>query len=214
MPETKIGYFPDVGASYFLNKASGALGMYLALTGNSIGTSDSLYTGLATHFVPQERHSQVIEALFNIDVSQHRNIDEILENYAEKLPESPLQAHQAKIDSLFHHSTLEKIFDALENDQSSFSQDILRTLKMRSPTSLKITFELLKRNKGKSLDEAIETEFQLSQVFIKNHDFFEGIRALLIDKDQKPAWSPATIEEVDFSIIDNYFNDKIKSLEK
>ena len=85
---------------------------------------------------------------------------------------------------------------------------------MRSPTSLKITFELLKRNKGKSLDEAIETEFQLSQVFIKNHDFFEGIRALLIDKDQKPAWSPATIEEVDFSIIDNYFNDKIKSLEK
>lgn len=214
MPETKIGYFPDVGASYFLNKAPGALGMYLALTGNSIGMSDSLYAGLATHFVPQARHSQVIEALFNIDASQHRNIDEILESYAEKFPESPLQAHQVKIDSLFHHSRLEEIFHALESDQSSFSQDILRTLKMRSPTSLKITFELLKRNKGKSLDEAIETEFQLSQVFIKNHDFFEGIRALLIDKDQKPVWSPATIEEVDFSIIDSYFNDKIKSLEK
>ncbi|AIL12549.1 hypothetical protein IM40_01880 [Candidatus Paracaedimonas acanthamoebae] len=214
MPETKIGYFPDVGASHFLNNAPGSLGMYLALTGNSIGASNSLYAGLATHFVPQERHSQVIEALFEIDASQPGNIDKILEKYSEKLPEAPLQAQQAKIDALFHHPTLEKIFQALENDRSSFSQESLRILKMRSPTSLKITFELLKRNKGKSLEDAIETEFQLSQVFIKNHDFFEGIRALLIDKDQKPAWSPAKIEEINFSIVDKYFNHKIKSLEK
>lgn len=214
MPETKIGYFPDVGASYFLNKAPGAVGMYLALTGNSLGTSDSLYAGLATHFIPQARHSQVIESLFEIDASQQRNIDKVLEKYTDKFSDSFLQAHQVKIDALFDHSRLKKIFQALENDPSSFAQETLKILKMRSPTSLQITFELLKRNKGKSLADAIETEFQLSQVFIKNHDFFEGIRALLIDKDQKPDWSPATIEDVDFSIVEEYFNHKIDALEK
>lgn len=209
MPETKIGYFPDVGASYFLNKAPGALGMYLGLTGNSIGASDSLYAGLATHFVPQEKHAQVIEALCERDASQHKNIDNILERYAENLPEAPLKLQQAQIDTLFHHSTLEGIFQALESNHSSFSQECLQTLKMRSPTSLKVTFELLKRNQGISLKEALEIEFQLSQVFIKNHDFFEGIRALLIDKDQKPAWSPATIDDVDSSLVAEYFNHKI-----
>jgi enoyl-CoA hydratase/carnithine racemase len=214
MPETKIGYFPDVGASYFLNKAPGALGMYLALTGNSIGTSDSLYVGLATHFIPQKRQAQVIEALLGSETLLPENIDKILERYIENLPESSLQAQQAKIDALFHHLTLEEVFEALKSDQSSFAQDTLKTLKLRSPTSLRITFELLKRNKGKSLSEAIETEFQLSQVFIKKHDFFEGIRALLIDKDQKPIWSPATVEEVDSFVVEEYFNHTVKPLNK
>lgn len=213
MPETKIGYFPDVGASYFLNKAPGGLGMYLALTGNSLGASDSLYSGLATHFIPHAKHPEVIDALFEIDVSQHENIDEVLDEYQENLPQGPLQTQRAKIGALFLHPTLEQIFQALEEDQSLFSQDILRALKMRSPTSLKVTFELLKRNKGKSLAEAVKVEFQLSQVFINNHDFFEGIRALLIDKDQKPAWSPATLEEIHSSVIHQYFNSKIKSLD-
>lgn len=213
MPETKIGYFPDVGASYFLNKAPGGVGMYLGLTGNSVGASDSLYGGFATHFIPQAKYPQVIEALFDVDISQPKNIDKVLEVYHEQLPEGMLQAHQGKIDALFLQPTLEQVFQALEDDQSSFSQDILTALKMRSPISLKMTFELLKRNKDKNLAEAIEVEFQLSQAFIKNHDFFEGIRALLIDKDQKPQWSPATLEKINSSIINQYFDSKIKSLD-
>src|SRR5690606_14971807 len=173
-----------------------------------------LYAGLATHFIPQKRQAEVIEALLGIEASLPENIDKILEGYSEKLPESSLQAQQVKIDTLFHHLTLEEVFEALKSDQSSFAQDTLKTLKLRSPTSLRITFELFKRNKGKSLSEAIETEFQLSQVFIKKHDFFEGIRALLIDKDQKPAWSPATVEEVDSFVVEDYFNHTVKPLNK
>lgn len=214
MPETKIGYFPDVGASYFLNKAPGALGMYLALTGNIIGASDSLYARLATHFVPIKKHAEVIEALLKENILGISTVNTIIEKYSENLPEDLLQSHQEHIDKLFEYPTLEQIFQALEVDKSAFSQDTLKTLKKRSPTSLQITFELLKRNKGKILAEAIEIEFQLSQIFIKKHDFFEGIRAVLIDKDQAPLWFPASLKEIDPSIIEEYFTHQVNSLNR
>ncbi len=212
MPETKIGYFPDVGASYFLNKAPGALGMYLALTGNIIGASDSLYARLATHFVPEKKHAEVIDALLKENISDISTVNKIIKEYSENLPEGMLQGQGEQIDNLFDHSTLEQIFQALELDESAFSQDTLKALRKRSPTSLRITFELFKRNKGKTLAEAIEVEFQLSQIFIKKHDFFEGVRAVLIDKDQTPLWSPSTLEEIDFSIVEEYFNHLVNPL--
>lgn len=201
MPETKIGYFPDVGASYFLNQCPGFTGLYLGLTGKSIDASDALYVGWATHYVPLKHWDSLKKIVADDTIEKALYLSEPLEP-------SWLQNHRKDIDDHFSHPSLEEIFDSLKTSSTAFAQETLHLLNKRCPLSLKITFRQLKESKGKSFEAIMRKEYALSQVFVENQDFFEGIRAVIIDKDHVPHWQHKTIYDVKEEDIDLFFNFK------
>lgn len=201
MPETGIGLFPDVGATYVLPRLPGSLGLYLGLTGVRVKAADALYSGLATHYVPSARLSALEETLCVAPVP-----DRMLADFTET-PEGapPLAAHRETIDRCFAADSVEAILAALETEGSGFAAQTLETLETRSPTSLKITFEALRRGARLSFDAAMVMEYRLSQACMAGHDFYEGIRALLIEKDNAPKWSPADLEGVPPALVERHF---------
>ncbi len=214
MPEVAIGYFPDVGASWFLNKCPGKVGYYLGLTGNHIQAEDALYAGIGTHYIAQEQHATLIENLIKIPGPETMLIENILTTFQHNPPQSFLEQHQREIDDYFSGNNLKEIMNRLQNSSTHFASDTLNTLKSRSPTSLYITFELLKRAENLSFRQRMDIEFCLSQNFIRNHDFQEGIRAAVIDKDRKPKWQPCNFDKIDEKIIASYFPKDLKEILK
>jgi enoyl-CoA hydratase len=188
MPETGIGFFPDVGASHFLSKCPGEIGLYLGLTGAIIGPADALYSKLATHYLSHENLSYFLDYIAELDSS--KAIDTFLNQLPEEnIPQTGFLAEQRDIiEACFNQPTLLEILKALENHPSNFAQKTLTCLKTRSPLSLKLTFTLLKEAQNLDFHNAINEEFKLSQEMIKEPDFMEGIRAAVIDKDRNPQW--------------------------
>lgn len=201
MPETGIGLFPDVGATYVLPRLPGALGLYLGLTGVRVKAAGALYCGLATHYVPSSRLAALEEALGAASAP-----DAVLADLA-AAPEgpAPLATHRATINRCFAATSVEAIFAALEADGGAFAAETLATLRTRSPTSLKVTVEALRRGAALSFDEAMVMEYRLSQACMAGHDFYEGIRALLIEKDNAPKWSPESLEGVTPDLVERHF---------
>ena len=202
MPETGIGFFPDVGATTFLTKAPGSIGLYLGLTGYRLSPQDALWAKLATHFMPSTRLQDLKHAL-ETGVS----LEETLSIYDTQPQEKGfLEHHVTQIDDHFHKSTLEDIIESLSQDPSPFAQNTLHTLLSKSPTSLAVVFRQL-REVGPPLSfrERMRLEFRLSQHFVQNHDFAEGVRAVLVDKDHLPRWKPDTLEDVDLQKFASYF---------
>lgn len=194
MPETGIGFFPDVGGAWFLPRMPGEIGMYLGLTGSRLGPADALYCGVATHYVPRDRLAEVVSgALDNLDAMA-----------ADPGP-APLAGRRAAIDRCFRGASLEAIFRALEAEDDDWAGQTLAMLAAKSPTSLKVTYRLLRRAAGLSFAEAMVLEFRLSQRFCADPNFREGVRAAVIDKDRSPKWRPPTLAEVSESDIDAYF---------
>ncbi|HEY0525532.1 MAG TPA: enoyl-CoA hydratase/isomerase family protein [Stellaceae bacterium] len=209
MPETAIGLFPDVGATHFLSRCPGQLGMYLALTGARMRAADLLYCGLATHFVPRERLPALIDALTGlrwIDGREHAQVNELLASDFAGEPEStpPLAAHRGEIDRCFAAGSVEGILDALERERTEWAAATRDGLLRMSPSSLKVTFRQI-RTGAATLEEALALEYRLTQHFMQRPDFFEGVRALLVDKDQSPKWRPATVAEVSDADVAWYF---------
>jgi enoyl-CoA hydratase len=200
MPETAIGLYPDIGASYFLNRLPGEIGMYLALTGIRISAADALYCGLATHFVRSETHAALCARLTEGD-----NPDAVLASLSSN-PSSMarLARHRDAIDRAFAGTSIEDIRDrlALEGDWGRESASIIDG---RSPTSLKVTFRMMRE--GATLDFAScqRMEFRIMTRMMEGHDFYEGVRAAVIDKDQRPRWVPAALDMVSESEIDRFF---------
>ncbi|KAJ8681667.1 hypothetical protein QAD02_017459 [Eretmocerus hayati] len=195
MPETAIGLYPDVGGSYFLPRLKGKLGLYLGLTGHRLKGADVSLAGIATHYVPSEELEEVTKKL----ISNDSDIDGILNQYssANLKQEFSLAAHIDLINECFSAPTVENILERLKQDGSEWSQKVLENLNKMSPTSLKVTKKVIEEGAEKSLRECLETEYRLScRYLMKNSDFAEGVRALLIDKDQNPSWKPKTLEEV------------------
>jgi len=188
MPETRIGFFPDIGASYFLPRLPGALGTYIGLTGVQLTPSDALYCGLATHFVPSDRLTQITPAL---ERHTERPVEQTLRSLAAapSVGESELAQHRADIDWCFNAPTLPEIEARLANavDQEWGAQT-RSTLASLSPQSVQITLDLLIRGAQQSLRECLATELQLARGVIQSPDFVEGIRAALVDKDRNPSW--------------------------
>jgi len=209
MPETAIGLFPDVGATHFLSRCPGQLGMYLALTGARMRAADLLYCGLATHFVPRERLPALIDALTGlrwIDGREHAQVNELLASDFAGEPEGtpPLAAHREEIDRCFAADSVEGILDALERERTEWATATRDGLLRMSPTSLKVTFRQI-RTGAATLEEALALEYRLTQHFMQRPDFFEGVRALLVDKDQSPKWRPATLAEISDADVAWYF---------
>lgn len=205
MPETAIGYFPDVGATWLLPKAPGESGTWLGLTGREIGAADAIHMGLADYHVAAEHLDALVEALGH--VSSSADIAAVIERFASPPKVDGLLArHQAEIDAAFSFDTVEDILDALASSDSDFARETLATLKSRSPTSLKLTLRLLRLGRESSgLVECLEREFAAGCEILRNQDFYEGVRAALIDKDRNPAWRPAELTEISDEQLDRYF---------
>nr|XP_042698371.1 3-hydroxyisobutyryl-CoA hydrolase, mitochondrial isoform X2 [Chrysemys picta bellii] len=210
MPETAIGLFPDVGGGYFLPRLSGKIGYYLALTGFRLKGRDLQKAGIATHFVESEKLPALEEDLIALKSPSKENVADVLNSYHMKCKidqekQFVLDEHMDKINSLFSASTMEEIIQNLKQDGSPFALKQLETINKMSPTSLKMTLRQLREGASMNLQDVLTMEYRLSQACMSGHDFYEGVRAVLIDKDQVPKWKPATLEEVTDEFVDNCF---------
>lgn len=207
MPETAIGFFPDVGATWVLPRLEGEIGVYMALTGARLKAADALYAGFATHYVGGERKEEVAEALASADWSGNAKgaVDRALANFAGDPGEAPLRANQEAINRCFGENRIEDIFRALEREGTDWAKETLETLQGRSPTSMKLSLAALRRGAQLNFDDCMTMEYRLSQALMAGHDFYEGIRAVLVDKDHDPKWKPDTLAGVDDATIEKAF---------
>ncbi len=207
MPETGIGFFPDVGATYFLTRLPGKIGFYLGLTGARIPYNDCLAAGLIDQVIAEDSLQDLINKLAgaSLEKNAEATISDICNQFTVPVEKSVLMEHEAEINACFSKNTIEEIFAALENYPSEWCQEVLSVLQKKSPTSLKITLRQLQLGKKLNFDECMKLEYRLTNRFLHNLDFFEGVRAAIIDKDQQPKWQPSTLEEVKASNIESYF---------
>lgn len=208
MPETGIGLFPDVGGGHFMPRLGGGLGLYLALTGARAKAADCVYAGVATHYAPTEKSALLEEALIGEDLSgdAHAAISHLLDAYAEDTGHPSLCDNREAIDRHFKtDGSLDDVIASLRADDSDFAKGALATLEKMSPTSMHITFGQMKRGAGLDFDEAMKMEFRIVRRVMEGHDFFEGVRAQILDKDRNPQWSPATLADVGDADITAYF---------
>jgi len=202
MPEVGIGFFPDVGGSFLLSRVPGGYGLYLALTGGRIGHGDALHAGLATHAVKTEDLA-AIEA----EIAETGDPDAVLRKYC-FVPDRTLDEGSAV--SMGVHFTLGSLNDVIESlrqasGHDEFAAETLRTISKRSPTSLHVAFRQVEYGGALTMEECMKMEFRILNRMLAGHDFYEGIRAALIDKGDVPRWQPATLAEIDESAIDAYF---------
>ncbi|MCW5749879.1 MAG: enoyl-CoA hydratase/isomerase family protein [Alphaproteobacteria bacterium] len=206
MPETGIGLFPDVGGTHFLSRCPGGIGMYLALTGARMKAADCLHARVADAFVPAARLDELAAALARSalrgDVAE---IDAMVATFAGDPGPSELARHRATIDQCFAGDSVEAILGNLERAGTEFAADCARVIRTKSPTSCKIAFRQVRAGANLSMDECMRLEWRVVTRVIRGHDFYEGVRAVIIDKDQKPRWNPARFEDVSDAEIDRYF---------
>jgi enoyl-CoA hydratase len=207
MPETAIGFFPDVGATYVLPRLPGALGMYLGLTGARLGAADALAAGLVTHHAPAARLVALEDALAAADLSgdAFAAVDRVLADFRADAGIGELPALRERIDRSFGQPRLEDVLAALAGDASDWARATLDELGKRSPTSLAVTFRQLQTGHTLDFKAAIRLEYRLVHRFMAGHDFREGVRALIIDKDNTPRWCPGRLSEVMPDAVAAYF---------
>jgi enoyl-CoA hydratase len=200
MPETGIGLFPDVGGSYFLPRLPGEIGMYVALTGERLNAADSVYAGVATDFVPAAQNEPLIAAL-----EEGAEADFVLQSFKENPSDPPLARMREAIDRIFSADSLEGILAGLDDDGTEWAAKTAATIRKKSPTSLRITFRQIRQGARLSFDECMRTEYRMVSRIVAGHDFYEGVRAAIIDKDNAPKWSPAELSGVTAEQVDAYF---------
>jgi enoyl-CoA hydratase len=200
MPEVGIGFFPDVGATYVLPRLPGCTGMYLALTGARLKGADAMALGLATHAVPSTDFETIKRKLM-----KGEDVDAVLDAHRRETCPPPIDALRPMIDRVFTGASVGEILTDLEFEGTDSAKGIAATIRAKSPTSLRIAFEQMRRGPELDFKEAMRVEFRIVSRILDGHDFYEGVRAVLIDKDQKPNWDPATLDEVGGAMIDAYF---------
>jgi enoyl-CoA hydratase len=191
MPETGIGFVPDVGGTYLLSRAPGELGTHLALTAGPVGAADAILCGLADRFVPAERLAAFVEDLANDKPA------DVVERHAAPAPAGELAGQRGWIDACYAADTVEEIVDRLLGCGEPAAREAADRIGAKSPTSLKVTLAALRRARGLgSLEAVLDQEYRVSCASLSTADLVEGIRAQVVDKDRDPRWSPATLAEV------------------
>jgi enoyl-CoA hydratase len=202
MPETGIGLFPDVGGGWYLSRLPGRVGQYLALTGARIDGAEALALGLATHYLPSDALDEAKRRI----ADDPQAIDAILSALSITPPDARILAHRDAIDRMFASDKLEEVFAALEVDDSEWAQAQLATLRTKSPQTMKVSLKLLLDGKSMpTFEDEMRQEFAVASKVVQRHDFIEGVRAVIVDKDNAPRWNPATPEEVSDHLIDQIF---------
>jgi enoyl-CoA hydratase len=204
MPEVGIGFFPDVGASFLLARAPGDLGTYLALTGQRLGAADALDCKLADIHVPADRLRELPAALANC--RSHDDVRAALERLSAAPAPARLPKEREWIDACFGGDALEEIVERLRTSAAEPAQAALATMRKASPTSLKVTMRNVRSAAAfHRVEQSFVQDYRIALACIAGHDFIEGIRAAIIDKDRNPRWRPATIEAVTPGIVDRHF---------
>jgi enoyl-CoA hydratase len=206
MPEVGIGFFPDVGATWFLARMPGETGTYCALTGDRFNAADAVAAGLATHRIPSARFPALLEGLTGTVP-----VDAVLAAFSEPAGEGPIMARRAAIDRLFAGSSVEAILAALDAEAVSGSADAAwaaktaATVRAKSPLSLKIALAQVRRGKAWDFAACMRAEFRIVSRIIEGHDFYEGVRAVIVDKDNTPRWKPASLADVTEAEVERHF---------
>lgn len=200
MPEVGIGFFPDVGASYALPRLPGRAGLYLALTGARLKCADAVALGLATHAAASADFDAIRDALI-----AGEDVDATLARHGRALPEAPLSAISALIDRAFDAASVEDVLANLDFEGSEVAEGVAKTIRAKSPTSLRIAFEQMRRGADIDFREAMRMEFRIVSRILDGRDFYEGVRAVLIDKDQAPRWDPEDLAGVSDADVEAYF---------
>ena len=205
MPETGIGLFPDVGGTWFLPRLEGAIGMYLGLTGRRLKGAECVALGLAEAFV-SSNSLDALEIKLAAEASEDAaQIASIVETFADSAAGVAISAERPAIDKHFSHESVEDILASLDADGGEWAQAQAKTLRQKSPLSVKVSFRQIREGASLDFEDCMRLEWRLANRFASDHDFYEGVRALLVDKDMKPQWKPATLEEVDAARVGAYF---------
>ena len=207
MPETGIGYFPDVGGSYFLPRCPGSVGMYLGLSGARLKSGDTLKAGISTHYVDTKSVDSLIAGIENLGPSRDvtAKLDTLLSQYCRELQDETLTINLDTINHCFSKSSVEEILTALDEIDAEWSKQVASSIKKKSPTSLKVTLRQLKEGKCLSFEDCMAMELRLALRFMEDHDFYEGVRAVIIEKDNQPRWMPDSVEAVSEEAVARYF---------
>jgi enoyl-CoA hydratase/carnithine racemase len=206
MPEVNIGLFPDVGGSHFLSHAPGKLGNYLGLTGLTIGAADALYVGLADLFVPQAEMGALKALIEATPGAQLRGaIDAFAAPFKGGAGASQLETRRAAIDRHFGAPSVAAIMQSLDADSDAFAQQALAAMRQRSPLMMCVTHELLLRGAALDVADCLRMERTLVRHNFEHGEVLEGVRALVIDKDNAPRWNPPALEQVSRAMVERFF---------
>ncbi|MCJ9429730.1 enoyl-CoA hydratase/isomerase family protein [Kordiimonas marina] len=206
MPETGLGLFPDVGGGWFLPRLPGETGMYLALTGARVKAPDLYALGIASHVIASNQVDEVIGALASAEIEGNDDVRKLLGRFHADPAPAPLVEYYDEIDGIFAGVRVDEILHMLELDETDWCQQTFKMLMTKSPTSLKLTFAQLRRGEVlENFRDNMRMEYRMVNRVMEGHDFFEGVRAILIDKDMKPVWNPAGLDRVSDETIDHYF---------
>ncbi|MEJ2118646.1 MAG: enoyl-CoA hydratase/isomerase family protein, partial [Alphaproteobacteria bacterium] len=204
MPETGIGFVPDIGGGYFFSRMPGEMGVYLGITGRSIGRADAYYTGAATHCIAAADFDKIRHAMIESDP-----IDPVLDDLHRDPGEGELAPLQGIVDRIFSEPTVEAILARLDETtglHADWARETAATIRRNAPLALKVALRQIRGGKAfGSLKEALAVDFRLARAFLAAPDFREGVRARIIDKDHSPTWSPRTLEEVTDAMVDACF---------
>jgi enoyl-CoA hydratase len=207
MPEVAIGLFPDVGVSFLLSRAPGYVGTHLAMTGARIGAADAIFCGLADVHVPAGELSIVREHLNHCNSSS--DVTEVLNGQSTATPTSDLASARSWIDHCYAANTVEEILDHLDNYKGEAARIARQTIQGNSPTSLKVTLRNLREASAfQHIEDCLRQDYRIALACIEGHDFIEGIRATVIDKDLKPKWRPVEVELVTPEIVNQHFRSR------
>ena len=207
MPEVGIGFFPDVGATWFLPRLPGELGTYCALTGERLAAADGVAGTIATQRVPSARFADLLDGLCGAV-----SVDALLAAFAEPAAMGPIAAKHAVIDRLFAADRIENILAACDREAASgsadadFARSTAAAMRTKSPLSLKIALAQMRAGTFMAFDDCMRTEFRIVSRIVHGHDFYEGVRAVIIDKDSMPAWRPTTLGEVTAAEVERHFS--------
>jgi enoyl-CoA hydratase len=202
MPETAIGLFPDVGGGWYLSRLPGRVGQFLALTGARLDGAECHYLGLATHYIPQEALADVKEQI----AARPERIEGILGTASVTPPAARIADNLVPINKAFASDRLEEILQALENDPSEWATTEVGTLSSKSPQACKVSLRLLAQGAGmQDFADEMRQEYAVAARVVQRPDFAEGVRAVLIDKDNKPNWDPARPEDVTDQMLNTIF---------
>lgn len=207
MPETGIGFFPDVGGTWFLGHCPPGVGMYLGLTGARLGAADALTAGLATHHVPAARHLEFEERLVAAGPGE---VAAALGRALEELGTAPVEPGRLaerlpSIRDAFTAESFPELLDRLEDEPTQWGRGQIELLRERSPLAVRLTFAQLRRGAGLDLEDCLRLEYRMVRHVLESGEFAEGVRALLIDKDKKPRWRHDRLEAVEEAEIERFF---------
>lgn len=206
MPEVNIGFFPDVGGTWFLPRLPGESGAYCALTGERLMAADAVSLGIATHAIASERFADLRDALYGTVP-----VDAILGAFSDSPATGPLAMRRAAIDRLFAGDDVETILSNLDREASGggehaqWAAETAAAMRKKCPTSLRVALAQVRRGKELTFDQCMQIEYRLATRLMQRHDFHEGVRAVLLDKDHAPRWRPETLAQVSGAEVDQLF---------